>query len=102
MIYGYARVSTDYQGVAAQVKELPDAGAEKSVREKARGTKTDRLKLRRTLDKLDSDDVLILTRLDRLAIDARLAQQACCNRRQGRNFPLPWTHGPTPPRRTGA
>jgi DNA invertase Pin-like site-specific DNA recombinase len=30
MILGYARVSTDGQSVAAQIKELRDAGAEKS------------------------------------------------------------------------
>jgi aspartate/tyrosine/aromatic aminotransferase len=30
MIYGYARVSTDGQSVDAQVKQLRDAGAEKS------------------------------------------------------------------------
>ena len=71
MIYRYARVSTDGQSVAAQVKELREAGAEKIVREKASGTKTDRLKLRRALDKLDTDDVLIVTRLDRLARSTR-------------------------------
>ena len=32
MIYGYARVSTEGQSVAAQVKELRDAGAEKFFR----------------------------------------------------------------------
>src|ERR1700679_1243949 len=71
MIYGYARVSTDGQSVAAQVKELRDAGAEKVFRETARGAHTDRAQLRRALDKLDTDDVLIVTRLDRLARSTR-------------------------------
>src|SRR5271170_1476532 len=71
MIYGYARVSTDGQSVAAQVKELRDAGAEKVFRETARGGQTDRAQLRRALDKLDTDDVLIVTRLDRLARSTR-------------------------------
>ena len=71
MIYGYARVSTDGQSVAAQVKELRDAGAEKVFRETARGAQTDRAQLRRALDKLDTDDVLIVTRLDRLARSTR-------------------------------
>ncbi|MFZ2104313.1 MAG: recombinase family protein [Roseiarcus sp.] len=46
MIYGYARVSTDGQRVAAQVKELRAAGAEKVFRETARGAQTDRAQLR--------------------------------------------------------
>jgi DNA invertase Pin-like site-specific DNA recombinase len=71
MIYGYARVSTDGQSAAAQVKELRDAGAEKVFRETARGGQTDRAQLRRALDKLDTDDVLIVTRLDRLARSTR-------------------------------
>ena len=49
MIYGYARVSTDGQSVAAQVKQLRDAGAEKIFRETASGAKTDRAQLRRAL-----------------------------------------------------
>ena len=36
MIVGYARVSTDGQSVAAQIKELRGAGAEKIFREMAR------------------------------------------------------------------
>lgn len=45
MIYGYARVSTDGQSVAAQVAELTAAGAEKVFREVASGAKTDRAQL---------------------------------------------------------
>jgi len=71
MIYGYARVSTDGQSVAAQVKELRAAGAEKIFRETASGAKTDRAQLRRALDRLDTDDVLLVTRLDRLARSTR-------------------------------
>jgi DNA invertase Pin-like site-specific DNA recombinase len=51
MIYGYARVSTDGQSVAAQVKELRAAGTEKIFRETASGAKTDRLQLRPRLGK---------------------------------------------------
>ena len=65
MIYGYARVSTDGQSVAAQVKELRDAGAVKVAKETASGAKTDRAELRRLFDKLDADDVLMVTRLAR-------------------------------------
>ena len=71
MIYGYARVSTDGQSVAAQVAALTDAGAGKVFKETASGAKTDRLQLRRVLDQLDTGDVLLATRLDRLARSTR-------------------------------
>jgi hypothetical protein len=71
MIYGYARVSTDGQSVEAQVTALTDAGAEKVFREVASGAKTDRIQLRRALDALGPGDVLMVTRLDRLAHSTR-------------------------------
>jgi DNA invertase Pin-like site-specific DNA recombinase len=71
MIYGYARVSTDGQGVAAQVSQLKEAGCEKMFREVASGAKTDRNQLRRALDQLAAGDVLVVTRLDRLARSTR-------------------------------
>src|SRR3954469_19368338 len=67
MIYGYARVSTDGQSVEAQVTTLTDAGAEKVFREVASGAKTDLTQLRRSIDALGPGDVLMVTRLDRLA-----------------------------------
>ncbi len=67
MIYSYARVSTDDQSVAAQMKELREAGAEKIFRETASGARSDRAQLRRALAQLDTDDVLLAPRLDRLA-----------------------------------
>jgi DNA invertase Pin-like site-specific DNA recombinase len=67
MIYGYARVSTDGQSLDAQVKQLRAAGAEKVLRETASGAETDRVQLRRALDQLAKGDVLMVTRLDRLA-----------------------------------
>src|SRR5437764_6739112 len=71
MIYGYARVSTDGQSVAAQVAALTAAGAIKVYRETASGAKTDRAQLRRVLNALGAGDVLIVTRLDRLACSTR-------------------------------
>jgi DNA invertase Pin-like site-specific DNA recombinase len=67
MIYGYARVSTDGQSVEAQITALTAAGAEKVFREVASGAKTDRAQLRRMLDTLTTGDVVMVTRLDRLA-----------------------------------
>jgi DNA invertase Pin-like site-specific DNA recombinase len=71
MIYGYARVSTDGQSVDAQVKQLRVAGAEKIFRETASGAQTDRAGLRRVLGRLGKGDVLMVTRLDRLARSTR-------------------------------
>jgi DNA invertase Pin-like site-specific DNA recombinase len=67
MIYGYARVSTDGQSVVAQVSQLEAAGCDKVFREVASGAKLDRSQLRRTLEQLAAGDVLVVTRLDRLA-----------------------------------
>src|ERR1700761_6204795 len=71
MIYGYARVSTDGQSVEAQIAALKAAGSEKVYREVASGAKTDRAQLRRLLDQLGTGDVLMVTRLDRLARSTR-------------------------------
>ena len=59
MIYGYARVSTDGQSVAAQVADLRKHGADMVFREVASGVKTERTQLRRILDQLDAGDVLM-------------------------------------------
>src|SRR5262244_4634637 len=71
MIYGYARVSTDGQSVAAQVAALTTAGAGKVYREVASGAKTDRTQLRRVVQALTTSDVLMVRRLDRLAHSTR-------------------------------
>src|SRR6202162_1589553 len=71
MIHAYARVSTDGQSADAQVRQLKAAGARKVWRETASGAKTDRAQLRRVLYQLDAGDVLMVTRLDRLARSTR-------------------------------
>lgn len=71
MIYGYARVSTDGQSVAGQVRQLTHAGCTKVFRERAGGATADRAQLRRALDQLGRGDVLVVTRLDRLARSTR-------------------------------
>ncbi|MBP2233431.1 DNA invertase Pin-like site-specific DNA recombinase [Azospirillum agricola] len=55
----------------AQVAALTTAGAGKVFRKVASGAKTDRAQLRRALDALDADDILMVTRLDRLARSTR-------------------------------
>ena len=71
MIYGYARVSTDGQSVAAQLAALRAAGAAKVFREIASGARTDRAQLRKAIAALHAGDVLMVTRLDRLARSTR-------------------------------
>ena len=70
-IYGYARVSTDGQTLAAQDAALHAAGCAKVYSEKASGAKTDRAELRRLVSRLGEGDVLMVTRLDRLARSTR-------------------------------
>jgi DNA invertase Pin-like site-specific DNA recombinase len=71
MKYGYARVSTDGQSVDAQLRQLTKAGCKKVFREVASGAKTDRAQLRRLLGQLEAGDVLLVTRLGRLARSTR-------------------------------
>src|SRR6202453_2311182 len=71
MISGYARVSTDGQSVDAQVRQLTKAGCKKVFRETASGARTDRTQLRKALEQIDAGDVLMVTRLDRLARSTR-------------------------------
>lgn len=71
MIFGYARVSTDGQSVAAQIEALKAAGAQKVFAETASGARTDRRQLARTVAAMGDGDTLIVTRLDRLARSTR-------------------------------
>ena len=70
-VFGYARVSTNGQELAGQVAELMAAGCAKVFKEKASGAKTDRLELARVIRGLEDGDVLMVTRLDRLARSTR-------------------------------
>lgn len=69
MIVGYCRSSTSDQkaGLAAQLKSLENAGAEKVFQEVASGTNTDRLQLLQVLDFVREGDTLVITKIDRLA-----------------------------------
>jgi DNA invertase Pin-like site-specific DNA recombinase len=70
-VYGYARVSTNGQDLAAQEAELRKAGAAKVYQEKLSGMRGDRPALAKALGSLDAGDVLVVTRLDRLARSTR-------------------------------
>jgi DNA invertase Pin-like site-specific DNA recombinase len=70
-IFGYARVSTDGQSLDTQLGQLKAAGCTKIFREKISGARTDRAELAKLLKNLDTGDVVIVTRLDRLARSTR-------------------------------
>jgi DNA invertase Pin-like site-specific DNA recombinase len=70
-IYGYARVSTGGQSLSAQLAELQAAGCEKVFKEKISGARSDRRQLARLIAVLTRGDVLVVTRLDRLARSTR-------------------------------
>jgi DNA invertase Pin-like site-specific DNA recombinase len=70
-LFGYARVSTPDQDLAAQDAELRAAGCAKVFKEKISGAKTDRPELVKAIGRLEPGDVLVVTRLDRLARSTR-------------------------------
>ncbi len=72
MIYGYARVSTkgqakDGNSLEAQEKALRESGANEIYVDAFTGTKTDRPEFDKLMDKIQKDDTLIVTKLDRFA-----------------------------------
>jgi DNA invertase Pin-like site-specific DNA recombinase len=71
MIIGYARVSTDGQTLDAQQAALTAAGAERVYAEKVSGAVTDRKALAKAIAALAAGDILLVTRLDRLARSTR-------------------------------
>ena len=68
---GYARVSTDSQALAPQVESLKAAGAAEVFRETASGAKRNRAQLARLLKEVRPGDLVLVTRLDRLARSTR-------------------------------
>jgi DNA invertase Pin-like site-specific DNA recombinase len=70
-VVGYARVSTDGQELDGQQASLRKAGAELIFSEKVSGAVTDRKALAKALKALQTGDVLLVTRLDRLARSTR-------------------------------
>jgi DNA invertase Pin-like site-specific DNA recombinase len=72
MIHGYGRVSSKQQDYALQVEALKAAGCERIHTEKASGKSRDgRPELKRLIKSLKPGDVVVVTRLDRLARSSR-------------------------------
>src|SRR6202035_892041 len=64
---GYARVSTYGQTLDAQLEQLRGAGCTKIYREKVTGAHSDQRELLKMLKALAPGDVVMVTRIDRLA-----------------------------------
>jgi DNA invertase Pin-like site-specific DNA recombinase len=100
MMRGYARVSTDGQALGPQVEQLRAAGAGPVYRETASGAKRDRAQLAKLLKEVEPGDVVLVTRLDRLArstrdllnVLAQLAERGAMFRSLGD----PWADTTTP------
>jgi len=67
MKYGYARVSTLHQDLAAQIQQLERVGCDKIYKDKFTGTKRDRPNFNKLLEVLKEGDTLTVTKLDRFA-----------------------------------
>jgi len=67
MIFGYARISTSDQTIDGQTDALTAAGAERIFADTISGTKRERPELAQLLDQLRADDVVTVTKYDRLA-----------------------------------
>jgi DNA invertase Pin-like site-specific DNA recombinase len=67
MKVGYARVSSTGQSLEVQLDKLQQYGCDKIYQEKKSGTSIGRPALKKCLDYVREGDVLVITKLDRLA-----------------------------------
>ena len=70
-VVGYARVSTQHQDLSGQIETLKAAGATSIYREKISGARADRPQLANLMAVLKADDVVMVTKLDRLGRSTR-------------------------------
>ena len=66
-VIGYARVSSVGQSVDIQMEKLQAYGVDKIFSEKLSGTTANRLELKACLEYVRDGDILVITKLDRLA-----------------------------------
>jgi len=93
-LIGYVRVSTRDQDLETQQAALTSAGCERIFSEKITGGHANRPELMRVLDYLREGDVVMVTRLDRLARSIgdllRLAETLLDKRAGLRSLAEPW------------
>jgi len=66
-IIGYARASTENQKLDAQIEQLKEAKCERIYQGKVSGAKVDRPELGAMLDYVREGDMVVVTKLDRIA-----------------------------------
>ena len=93
-VSGYARVSTYGQTLDAQLEQLRGAGCTRIYREKVTGAHNDRRQLLKMLNGLAPDDVVTVTRIDRLARSTfdlfAIVKQIVDAKAQFRSLAEPW------------
>ena len=72
MLIGYARVSTQDQGLKSQQDALLEAGCKKVPTDKVSGSQADRPGLGKALEMLREGDTLVVWKLDRLGRSVKL------------------------------
>ena len=100
MKLGYARVSTTDQNLSIQRDRLYAAGCEKLFEEKTSGARKKRPALERLLAELRANDVVVATRLDRLAHSTfellRIAESIEAKHAGLQSIAEPWADTTTP------
>jgi DNA invertase Pin-like site-specific DNA recombinase len=100
MLIGYARVSTEDQNLTLQRAALTGAGCERLYEEKLSGAQRARPELNRLLDQLRAGDVVVVSRLDRLARSTRdlldIAEQLKAADAGLRSLHEPWADTTSP------
>ena len=71
MKIGYARVSTKDQNLSLQLDALEKEGCKMIFKEQIIGAKADRPELRRMIDHIREDDIIVIWKLDRLGRSLR-------------------------------
>jgi DNA invertase Pin-like site-specific DNA recombinase len=100
VLIGYARASTDDQNLSLQRADLKEAGCTRIYEEKISGARRNRPELIRMLDQIRSDDVVVVSRLDRLARSTRdlldIAEQLKLAKAGLRSLHEPWADTTSP------